>query len=107
MTVHHPAPRPTSTVRHVRLPGEYDVSNSCRIIDALLCDSEATIVIGDLADTTFMDSTSVRALLEARARLWADGRELRLQNPSTTIRTLFDVLGLVEHFRLDAAPPRS
>jgi anti-anti-sigma factor len=106
MTVQSHTSRPIEAVRHVRLPGEYDVSNSCRIIDALLGDSDADTVVGDLVDTTFMDSTSVRALLEARARLAAEGRELRLQNPSPTIRTLFEVSGLVEHFGLDVEPDR-
>jgi len=93
-----------ASVRHISLPGEYDVSNSCRIIDALLGDSDAATVVGDLVETTFMDSTSVRALLEARARLAAEGRELRLQNPSPALRTLFEVLGLTSHFGLDVEP---
>ena len=114
MTIHHPQTsaadpdaRSFGPAGRVYLPGDYDGSNSTHLVDALLADADAPVVVGDLSATTFMDSTSVRALLEVRSRLAEDGRELRLVNPSPIVRRLFDVLGLSDYLGVDLSDPRS
>jgi anti-anti-sigma factor len=97
VTIHQPERSPVGDVRFVPLAGEYDVSNSTTIVDALLADVDSPTVVGDLSATTFMDSTSLRALIEVRARLQEQGRELRLVHPSPTLQRLFEVSGLGEH----------
>lgn len=92
-------PDPESTQR-VTLSGEFDISTASTLRHALYDDAPASEVIGDLSDVTFMDSSGLRALLEVRAKLEADGRHLVLEGIPDQVRRLFEVAGITDLFEI-------
>ena len=56
----------------------------------------ASHVVVDLAGVAFIDSTGLRMLLDAKAELEAQGRTLRVVNPTSAARLLFDTTGTAE-----------
>ena len=99
MTIDQPITTDDTVVVH--LVGDYDMSNAADLREALLEPADADTVIADLTDVRFMDSTSLRALIEVRARLGAEGRSIRLTNPNTALRRLFEVVALDDLFGLE------
>jgi anti-anti-sigma factor len=72
------------------LGGELDLARRAEIVmsvTGLVADGVTNLVI-DLSEVSFMDSSGLSALLEAR-RLGAD---LSLRNPSDRVRRLLDVV---------------
>jgi anti-anti-sigma factor len=72
------------------LQGELDLARRVEIVTAvtnLVADGVTSLVI-DLGEVSFMDSSGLSALLEAR-RL---GAELSLRNPTDRVRRLLDVV---------------
>lgn len=59
-------------------------------------------VILDLEAVTFIDSSCVRALLEAHGRFVSEGRHLVLRHPSPPVARVVEILGLGD--RLTLAP---
>jgi anti-sigma B factor antagonist len=82
----------------VHLVGELDIATVPLADEALTaaCDEASTVVV-DLSNLTFMDSSGVRLLLQR----WATQRErqgdLILRQPTPTVQRLFDLLGLEEN----------
>jgi anti-sigma B factor antagonist len=85
----------------VRLAGELDLYTAPAVRAALLESIErrpARLVV-DLADVTFIDSTALGALVEARARVGTkDG--LVLAAPGLEARRALEVSGLHRHFEV-------
>lgn len=54
-----------------------------------------------LSETTFIDSTGLRAILGAQRRLVPAGGELRLRQPSEAVVRLLSITGLDEHLEID------
>ena len=76
--------------------GEFDMSEvetfrSC-VAGIVTCSDDAVVV--DLADVTFIDSSAISALLNARQRLAGEGRELRLRHPTAPVARIFELAGL-------------
>jgi anti-sigma B factor antagonist len=82
-----------------------------REIDSTNCDQTAAdlavafglgvrAVIADLTDTTFCDSSAVRALLQAHKLATSQGAELRLVVNSPAVLRTFELTGLASTFRL-------
>ncbi len=96
----------------VRLAGELDLYNSAEVraaIDQAAADSPDRLV-ADLAEVTFVDSTTLGALVEAQKAL--GGTRLVLAAPSADVRRALEVSGLARHFDVrdsveDALPPSS
>lgn len=94
--------------------GEVDLAAVGRLRDVLEPNMgpKQTIVL-DLAGVEFMDSSSLRYLVQARGGLTADGGSLELRNPSTAahrLLTLAKAESLLEHHAAHlsdglAAPP--
>ena len=90
-------------------PGEFKVSGE---VDAHSADSFGTalttagertsVVMIDMSDVTFMDSSGLRVLVEAQQRAEAGGPSLLLRSPSRQITRLLDLAGLTENFEIDA-----
>ncbi|MFE5733872.1 STAS domain-containing protein [Streptomyces sp. NPDC056528] len=60
----------------------------------------------DLSRVTFADSMLLNALLDARRRHLADGRELVLIGPlHSAVLRLLDVSGTLDHFRIVSTGP--
>jgi anti-sigma B factor antagonist len=80
------------------LNGDFDMSEvaafrSC--MDGVIASCDGAVVV-DLADVGFIDSTAISALLIARRRLAADGRELRLRHVSAPVSRIFEMAGLAK-----------
>jgi anti-sigma B factor antagonist len=84
-----------------RLGGEIDASNTSALTGPVLsCAGELddTLVVIDLTDVTFIDSSGLAALLECHAALTARGIALEVRNTPARIRRLFEVTGLTYLF---------
>lgn len=84
----------------VSLSGEYDVTRQAELRDRLL-DSEDDVVVADLRDVSFLDSSAIHAFIEARNRLNSDGRDIELVNVRGMPRRVFDITGLTPIFVRD------
>ena len=83
----------------VSLAGELDLYNAEDVRAALLecCANEPGVLVVDLAEVTFIDSTALGVLIEARSRL-ADRQGFRLAAPGPETRRALEVSGLDRHF---------
>ena len=80
----------------VALRGEADRATLHIVRDVLadvVADGEGDVVV-DLAQTEFMDTAALRAILRARETLEGTGRELTLRSPSRSAGRLLGVFGL-------------
>jgi anti-sigma B factor antagonist len=82
--------------------GEFDLSEvdtfwAC--LDGV--DASAGVLVVDLGDVTFIDSSAIAALLKARRSLAEQGCELRLQHTGS-VRRIFELAGLAD--LLDPTP---
>jgi anti-sigma B factor antagonist len=85
----------------VRLFGELDLYNAPLVRKALLAsvaDNPERLVV-DLSEVSFMDSTALGVLVEARASL-QNRRALLLAGPGAEARRVLEVSGLDRHFRV-------
>jgi anti-sigma B factor antagonist len=83
----------------VRLAGELDLYNAHLVREALLGtlrDSPARIVV-DLSEVTFIDSTGLGVLIEARSKL-GDSARFLLAAPGLEARRALAITGLDRHF---------
>ena len=86
----------------VRLGGELDVYNAGVVRDALLevaGRTEDGRLVVDLAQVSFVDSTLLGVLVEARTRV-ADRRAFLLAAPGLEVRRALEVSGLDRHFEV-------
>jgi anti-sigma B factor antagonist len=83
----------------VRLAGELDLYNAHVVRDALLeaADERPERIVVDLADVTFLDSTALGVLIEARTKL-SNRRGFMLAAPAIEPRRALEVSGLDRHF---------
>jgi anti-sigma B factor antagonist len=87
----------------VSVRGELDASTAPDLADlchSVHADGTRELVI-DLTDTSFLDSSGLRALIDAH-RLFAGG-SLQLSHASEPVRRLLEITGLDDYFTLDAA----
>src|SRR4051812_46779429 len=78
--------------------GEVDMSEveAFRACVAGIITSGDGVVVVDLADVTFIDTTAISALLIARRCLAGEGRELLLQHVTAPIARVFELAGLTD-----------
>jgi anti-sigma B factor antagonist len=83
----------------VRLAGEIDLYNAHEVRDALLdeTDKEPERLVVELSRVTFVDSTALGVLIEARAKL-ANKRAFLVASPQLETRRALEVSGLDRHF---------
>ena len=83
----------------VALAGELDLYNAEEVRGALLdaCAGEPEVLVVDLGEVRFIDSTALGVLIEARSRL-ADRNGFRLAAPGLETRRALEVSGLDRHF---------
>jgi anti-anti-sigma factor len=90
----------------LRLDGELDMANTPRLQDAIenaALDTGAMVVL-DLQQLQFIDSTGLRAILSARVRSQERGQELAITPGSQQVQRLLSVTGVSEHLRIIGAP---
>lgn len=84
----------------VALQGELDLYNAQAVRDALTAAvKEAARVVVDLSGVTFVDSTAMGILIEARSQL-ADRSAFVLASPGVETRRALQVSGLDRHFTI-------
>jgi anti-anti-sigma factor len=79
----------------VALAGDYDISRTAELRDAILidCDDHVSLIVVDTGGVTFLDSSGLRALLEVQSRLDHDGIDLRLSKAPPNDRRLLRLTG--------------
>jgi anti-anti-sigma factor len=91
----------------VRLEGELDMPAGdalSAVLDPLL--AHGSTVVLDLDAVTFMDSTGIRVLGNARRQGDEAGCRFLLARPSPVVRRILHVAGLLEYFSyVEGAPP--
>ena len=87
----------------LRVTGEVDLAVAATLLDAILSvglTGDVAEVVVDLSEVSFLDSTGMTALVEARNRL-ADTRvELRVADPSPFVRRVLVLGGVSEQLGL-------
>ena len=83
----------------VSLTGELDLYNAEEVRSALLdaCAGEPELLVVDLEQVRFIDSTALGVLIEARSKL-ADRSGFRLAAPGLETTRALEVSGLDRHF---------
>jgi anti-anti-sigma factor len=90
----------------VSLVGEVDLAVRDRI-EAALLEAESrseNLIVLDLGEVGFMDSTGLHLLLEAAARAGESGRRFVLAAVPGAVRRVLEVAGVLEHFAVVADP---
>jgi anti-sigma B factor antagonist len=92
----------------VSLTGELDLYNAEEVRSALLeaCAGEPEVLVVDLGEVTFIDSTALGMLIEARSRM-ADRKGFRLAAPGIETRRALEVSGLDRHFVVHDTVPEA
>jgi anti-sigma B factor antagonist len=85
----------------VSLAGELDLYNAEEVRSALLeaCAEEPELLVVDLEEVRFIDSTALGVLVEALSKT-ADRRGFRLAAPGLETRRALEVSGLDRHFHV-------
>jgi anti-sigma B factor antagonist len=90
----------------ISLDGELDMA-SAPLLQAALENADAaatSVLVLDLRELRFMDSTGLRIILWARERLHSRGQEFALTTGSSQVQRLLSVSGVGEHLRVIATP---
>ena len=83
--------------------GELDILGAPRLAEVIPVGGSSPIVI-DLAAVEFMDSTGLRALLEARTAATAAGRPFALARPSAAVTRVLELVDLTGEFEVVELP---
>jgi anti-sigma B factor antagonist len=97
--------RETETTLH--MDGELDLTTVPQLrsqFDNLNAGGEHRILL-DLAGVTFIDSSGLREILNATAKLAEQGRELRVIEASSQVRRIFEICGVTD--LIDEPTPNS
>jgi anti-sigma B factor antagonist len=92
----------------VSLAGELDLYNAEEVRSALVdaCAGEPNVLVVDLGDVTFIDSTALGVLIEARSSM-VDRQGFRLAAPGVETRRALEVSGLDRHFLVHDTVPEA
>jgi anti-sigma B factor antagonist len=83
--------------------GELDLVGAPRLIEALPAGGDEPVVV-DLGSVAFMDSSGLRALLEARRSCVDAGRRFALARPSGPVWRVLELVDLTGEFEIVEAP---
>lgn len=90
------------SVTVVALSGELDLTSAPRVEAAFeqVADGPATALIVDVQGLSFMDSTGIRTLLNAKRRADADGHSLAILNGSGPAHRILGLSGVDGHIQM-------
>ena len=75
--------------------GELDIATAPELVDLLArLRHHGHAVTLDLAEVTFMDSTGLTTLMDARLQAERDGWSFTVRRPSPAVRRVFDLAGV-------------
>ena len=88
------------------LAGEFDLSNAAQVEDALkeLERDRPALLVLDLRELTFMDSTGLRVMVSADARARDDSRRLAVVQGPEPVHRVFRITGLDDHLEMVETP---
>ena len=88
------------------LTGELDIVSSPALEQTMaeLSASDVELVVVDLRELQFMDSTGLHALIRAQQQAHDLGREFALVRGPEQVQRLFDLTGLVDTLTIVASP---
>ena len=97
--------RSDGTVR-LSLAGEFDLSNASQVEEALeeVERERPALLILDLRELTFMDSTGLRVMVSADARARDDSRRLAVVQGPEPVHRVFRITGLDDHLEMVETP---
>jgi anti-sigma B factor antagonist len=82
---------------HLKLAGELDVVTLAAVereLDAVLAGNPHQCIHVDLADVTFIDSSTIGAFIRAQRRAVADDGGLLLHHPAPNVRRVLEIMAL-------------
>jgi anti-sigma B factor antagonist len=90
----------------ISVSGELDLASSPALEEELerVAKSDATVIVVDLAELEFMDSTGLSVLVRAHQRAQDSGRRLGLVNGSQQVQRLLALTGVADRLTLADAP---
>ena len=85
----------------VVLSGDVDLATA-RVVEAELTRAEASedLVVLDLSQVSFMDSTGMRMIVWAHQRLRKSGGSLEIVHLPTQVKRLFELVGILDHLNI-------
>jgi anti-anti-sigma factor len=90
----------------IAVSGELDLASGSALESELdkVTAPETTLLVVDLRELEFMDSTGLSIIVRAHQRLAESGCELSLVRGSAQVQRLLDLTGVAERVRLVGAP---
>lgn len=85
----------------IAVAGEIDLATAPELDSHLDFDKDGSVVVLDLADVSFMDSTGLRSVVRAHEDAAASGKRLAVV-ASDSVRKLLDLTGLTERLEVHA-----
>ena len=79
----------------ITLVGEVDIAVADQVREAIVENSDSTVVV-DLSGLTFIDSSGIAALLIGRRQVEAGGNRLELRGAQESVRRIFEIVGLAD-----------
>ena len=88
------------------LSGEFDLSSAAQIEDVLkeLEERRPEVLVLDLRELTFMDSTGLRVMVSADARARDSARRLAIVQGPEAVHRVFRITGLDDHLEIVETP---
>jgi anti-sigma B factor antagonist len=98
--------QPQADAALVAVSGELDIATAPELEQALhqISPDQCKLVIVDLRELEFMDSTGLSTLVRAHQRLSEQGCELTLVKGPPQVQRLLDLTGVADRLRLGAEP---
>ncbi|MFI7599397.1 STAS domain-containing protein [Actinoplanes sp. NPDC049681] len=90
----------------ISLRGDIDYANSASITQAIrdaMVQGRPKLVLVDVAEVTFLDSSGLGALVAALRAATDCGASFRVERPNANVYGQFEIAGLVELFGVDDA----
>ena len=101
----HQAHESDGVVRLV-LSGELDLSSATQVEEVLkdIEETEPRLIVLDLRELTFMDSTGLRVMVSADARARDAARRLAIVQGPEAVHRVFRITGLDDHLEIVETP---
>jgi anti-sigma B factor antagonist len=98
--------QPHSDAALIAVSGELDIASAPELEQALdqIRPDQTKLVIVDLRELEFMDSTGLSIIVRAHQRLSEHGCELSLVKGPPQVQRLLDLTGVTERLRLGSEP---
>lgn len=92
---------------HVALSGDVDLATGSVVDDELRrAEQSEDLIVLDLGEVSFMDSTGLRIVISAHQRLRERGASLKIEHVPPQVWRLFELVGVLEHLGI-AHPDRA